>query len=144
MAVSLQIFLLEVVQVEVVLRTKVLPVLTFTSQYAPQMEAFYVSLVLFVSRAWDAVTDPLIGYLVGRSRWTSVGKLSPWLVGWWRRLEQKQKSRLSRPSAQQTFVPQAGSVHSVCRPLLSAAVVRPSGGGGGGRRAVVPPDHLSV
>eukprot|EP00066_Takifugu_rubripes_P011817 XP_011601083.1 PREDICTED: sodium-dependent lysophosphatidylcholine symporter 1-like [Takifugu rubripes] len=58
MAVSLQIFLLDVVQ----------------------MEAFYVSLVLFVSRAWDAVTDPLIGYLVGRSRWTSVGKLSPWLV----------------------------------------------------------------
>ncbi|XP_056896621.1 sodium-dependent lysophosphatidylcholine symporter 1-B-like isoform X1 [Takifugu flavidus] len=58
MAVSLQIFLLDVVQ----------------------MEAFYVSLVLFVSRAWDAVTDPLIGYLVGRSRWTSAGKLSPWLA----------------------------------------------------------------
>lgn len=44
-----------------------------------------MSLVLFVSRAWDAVTDPLIGYLVGRSRWTGVGKLSPWLVGRWRR-----------------------------------------------------------
>lgn len=48
------------------------------------MEAFYVSLVLFVSRVWDAVSDPLIGYLVGRSPWTRVGKLSPWLVGWWR------------------------------------------------------------
>lgn len=84
MAVSLQIFLLDVVQV-VVLQTKIPPVPTFESQYIPQMEAFYVSLVLFVSRAWDAVTDPLIGYLVGRSRWTSVGKLSPWLVGWWRR-----------------------------------------------------------
>lgn len=80
MAVSLQIFLLDVVQVDVILHTKILPVLTFMSQYIPQMEAFYVSLVLFVSRAWDAVMDPLIGYLVGRSRWTSVGKLSPWLV----------------------------------------------------------------
>lgn len=46
------------------------------------MEAFYVSLILFVSPAWDAVSDPLIGYLVGRSPWTPIGKLSPWLVGW--------------------------------------------------------------
>ncbi|XP_070824953.1 sodium-dependent lysophosphatidylcholine symporter 1-B-like [Chaetodon trifascialis] len=58
MAVSLQIFLLDVVQ----------------------MEASYVSMILFVSRAWDAVTDPLVGYLVGRSNWTPIGKLTPWLV----------------------------------------------------------------
>lgn len=45
------------------------------------MEASYVSMILFVSRAWDAVTDPLIGYLVGRSNWTPSGKLTPWLVG---------------------------------------------------------------
>lgn len=38
-------------------------------------------MILFVSRAWDAVTDPLIGYLVGRSNWTPIGKLTPWLVG---------------------------------------------------------------
>ncbi|KAK7877897.1 hypothetical protein WMY93_031426 [Mugilogobius chulae] len=57
-SVSLQIFLLDVVQ----------------------MEAFHVSLILFVSRAWDAVTDPLIGYLVSRSSWTPIGKMSPWLV----------------------------------------------------------------
>ncbi|XP_072304757.1 sodium-dependent lysophosphatidylcholine symporter 1-B-like [Eucyclogobius newberryi] len=57
-AVSLQIFLLDVVQ----------------------MEAFYVSLILLLSRAWDAVTDPLIGYLVSRSSWTPIGKLPPWLV----------------------------------------------------------------
>uniref|UniRef100_A0A3B3ZIF9 Uncharacterized protein n=1 Tax=Periophthalmus magnuspinnatus TaxID=409849 RepID=A0A3B3ZIF9_9GOBI len=56
--VSLQIFLLDVVQ----------------------MEPFYVSLILFVSRAWDAVTDPLIGHWVSRSRWTPIGKLSPWLA----------------------------------------------------------------
>uniref|UniRef100_A0A672ZH12 Zgc:171501 n=1 Tax=Sphaeramia orbicularis TaxID=375764 RepID=A0A672ZH12_9TELE len=58
MGVSLQIFLLDVVQ----------------------MEAFYVSVILFVSRVWDAVTDPLVGYLVSRSNWTPVGKLSPWLA----------------------------------------------------------------
>ncbi|XP_076022910.1 sodium-dependent lysophosphatidylcholine symporter 1-B-like [Genypterus blacodes] len=58
MNVSQQIFLLDVVQ----------------------MGAFYVSMILFASRAWDAVTDPLIGYLVSRSRWTPIGKLMPWLV----------------------------------------------------------------
>nr|XP_046251704.1 sodium-dependent lysophosphatidylcholine symporter 1-B-like isoform X2 [Scatophagus argus] len=58
MSVSLQIFLLDVVQ----------------------LEASYVSVILFVSRAWDAVTDPLVGYLVGRSNWTPIGKLTPWLV----------------------------------------------------------------
>ncbi|KAM9429710.1 sodium-dependent lysophosphatidylcholine symporter 1-like [Salvelinus alpinus] len=55
---SLQIFLLNVVQIE----------------------AFYVSLILFVSRAWDAVTDPLVGYLVSRSGLTPIGKLMPWSV----------------------------------------------------------------
>ncbi|KAM9785944.1 sodium-dependent lysophosphatidylcholine symporter 1-B-like [Neosynchiropus ocellatus] len=56
--ISLQIFLLDVVQ----------------------LEAFYVSLILFTSRAWDAVTDPLVGYLVSRSKWTPIGKLTPWLL----------------------------------------------------------------
>ncbi|XP_034097212.1 sodium-dependent lysophosphatidylcholine symporter 1-like [Gymnodraco acuticeps] len=57
-SVSLQIFLLDVVQ----------------------MEVSSVSVVLFASRAWDALTDPLVGYLVSRSRWTPVGRLSPWLL----------------------------------------------------------------
>ncbi|XP_068454449.1 sodium-dependent lysophosphatidylcholine symporter 1-B-like [Clinocottus analis] len=56
--ISLQIFLLDVVQ----------------------MQASYVSVILFVSRAWDAVTDPLVGYLVSCSRWTPAGKLTPWLI----------------------------------------------------------------
>lgn len=47
----------------------------------PQMEASYVSMILFVSQAWDAVTDPLVGYLVSRSKWSPIGKLTPWLVG---------------------------------------------------------------
>ena len=44
------------------------------------MEVSSVSVVLFASRAWDALTDPLVGYLVSRSRWTPVGRLSPWWV----------------------------------------------------------------
>ncbi|XP_032419304.1 LOW QUALITY PROTEIN: sodium-dependent lysophosphatidylcholine symporter 1-B-like [Xiphophorus hellerii] len=56
--ISLQIFLLDVVQ----------------------MKASSVSLILFLSRVWDAVTDPLVGYLVTRSTWTPIGKLKPWLV----------------------------------------------------------------
>ncbi|KAF5907304.1 sodium-dependent lysophosphatidylcholine symporter 1-like, partial [Clarias magur] len=27
------------------------------------MEAFFVSLILFITRVWDAITDPLVGYL---------------------------------------------------------------------------------
>ncbi|XP_026781487.3 sodium-dependent lysophosphatidylcholine symporter 1-B-like [Pangasianodon hypophthalmus] len=45
-----------------------------------QMEVFFVSLILFVTRVWDAVTDPLVGYLVSRSGRTPIGKLLPWSV----------------------------------------------------------------
>ncbi|XP_066500417.1 sodium-dependent lysophosphatidylcholine symporter 1-B-like [Hoplias malabaricus] len=58
MALSFQIFLLDVVQ----------------------MEAFLVSLILFVNRAWDAVTDPLVGLLVSRSRRSPMGKLLHWSI----------------------------------------------------------------
>ncbi|XP_034027413.1 sodium-dependent lysophosphatidylcholine symporter 1, partial [Thalassophryne amazonica] len=56
--VSQQIFLLDVVQ----------------------MEAIYVSMILFLTRVWDGVTDPLVGYLVSRSKWTRIGKLKPWIA----------------------------------------------------------------
>ncbi|XP_061075985.1 sodium-dependent lysophosphatidylcholine symporter 1-like [Conger conger] len=55
---SLQVFLLDVVQ----------------------LDALYASLVLFLVRVWDAVTDPLVGYLVSRSSRTSIGKLLPWML----------------------------------------------------------------
>ncbi|KAK3566066.1 hypothetical protein QTP86_025235 [Hemibagrus guttatus] len=45
-----------------------------------QMEPFYVSMILFVTRVWDALTDPLIGYLVSKSGRTPIGKLLPWSV----------------------------------------------------------------
>ncbi|KAM9475487.1 sodium-dependent lysophosphatidylcholine symporter 1-B-like [Clarias gariepinus] len=58
LGLSFQIFLLDVVQ----------------------MEAFFVSLILFTTRVWDAITDPLVGYLVSRSGPTPIGKLLPWSV----------------------------------------------------------------
>lgn len=142
MATSLQIFLLDVVQVEFLPQGNILSVLTFTIKCIPQMEAFYVSLVLFVSRVWDAVSDPLIGYLVGRSPWTGIGKLSPWLVGWWR------SSTLTHSRRADAGCPlsQAGSVHPVWRPVLPAAVVWTSGTSRPGGRlcSLVPRDHLPV
>ncbi|XP_062398038.1 sodium-dependent lysophosphatidylcholine symporter 1-like [Sardina pilchardus] len=45
-----------------------------------RMEASFVSLILFLSRAWDAITDPLVGYLVSRTTHTPIGKLLPWMV----------------------------------------------------------------
>lgn len=59
-----------------------------------QMEAFYVSMILFLSQAWDAVTDPVVGYLVSRSKWTRIGKLTPWLVGGAKLLNSHLKLRL--------------------------------------------------
>ncbi|XP_076132419.1 sodium-dependent lysophosphatidylcholine symporter 1-B-like [Alosa pseudoharengus] len=45
-----------------------------------RMEASFVSLILFLSRAWDAITDPLVGYLVSRTAHTPIGKLLPWMA----------------------------------------------------------------
>ncbi|KAJ8306152.1 hypothetical protein KUTeg_016697 [Tegillarca granosa] len=38
----------------------------------------YVSIIVFGGKVWDAVTDPLCGYLVSRTE-TKLGKLRPWL-----------------------------------------------------------------
>uniref|UniRef100_A0A671SJP4 Zgc:171501 n=1 Tax=Sinocyclocheilus anshuiensis TaxID=1608454 RepID=A0A671SJP4_9TELE len=51
MGFSLQIFLLDVVQVRIC-----------------------------IFHAWDAVTDPVVGYLVSRSSWTQIDRLLPWAV----------------------------------------------------------------
>ncbi|XP_071391275.1 sodium-dependent lysophosphatidylcholine symporter 1 isoform X5 [Centroberyx affinis] len=45
-----------------------------------QMDAFYASLILFMGRAWDAITDPIVGYMVSKSKRTRIGKLIPWIV----------------------------------------------------------------
>uniref|UniRef100_A0AAQ5XGW9 Major facilitator superfamily domain containing 2aa n=1 Tax=Amphiprion ocellaris TaxID=80972 RepID=A0AAQ5XGW9_AMPOC len=45
-----------------------------------QLDPFYASIILFVGRAWDAVTDPTVGFLVSRSRWTGIGRMMPWIL----------------------------------------------------------------
>ncbi|XP_013866860.1 sodium-dependent lysophosphatidylcholine symporter 1-B [Austrofundulus limnaeus] len=46
-----------------------------------QLDPFYASIILFTGRAWDAVTDPTVGFLVSRSRWTRFGRMMPWILG---------------------------------------------------------------
>ncbi|KAM3596624.1 uncharacterized protein V6R79_018257 [Siganus canaliculatus] len=45
-----------------------------------QLDPFYASIILFVGRAWDAVTDPTVGFLVSRSPWTRFGRMLPWIL----------------------------------------------------------------
>ncbi|GAB0197384.1 sodium-dependent lysophosphatidylcholine symporter 1-like [Grus japonensis] len=45
-----------------------------------QLDPFHASLIIFLGRAWDAVTDPAIGFLVSKSPRTKYGKLVPWIA----------------------------------------------------------------
>lgn len=114
------------------------------------MEAFYVSMILFVSHAWDAVTDPLVGYLVSRSNWTPIGKLTPWLVGGHMfntlHLELGYDASSGAYSTELTLcISQASSFHSVWCPVLSAAMVCATGFNvSGSLCAVVPHSSLLV
>ncbi|KAM6248637.1 sodium-dependent lysophosphatidylcholine symporter 1-like [Porphyrio hochstetteri] len=45
-----------------------------------QLEPFYVSLIIILGRAWDALTDPTIGLLVSKSPRRKYGKLVPWVA----------------------------------------------------------------
>lgn len=45
-----------------------------------QLDPSLASIILFVGRAWDAVTDPTVGFLVSRSRWTGIGRMMPWVL----------------------------------------------------------------
>ncbi|XP_069008049.1 sodium-dependent lysophosphatidylcholine symporter 1-B-like [Embiotoca jacksoni] len=45
-----------------------------------QLDPFYASIILFVGRAWDAITDPTVGFLVSRTKWTGVGRMMPWIL----------------------------------------------------------------
>lgn len=51
-----------------------------TSYCSLQLDPFHASVILFMGRAWDAVTDPTVGFLVSRSRWTGIGRMMPWYV----------------------------------------------------------------
>lgn len=51
-----------------------------------QINPFQASMVLFVGKAWGAVTDPIVGFFITKSKWTKIGRLMPWWVAyenWW-------------------------------------------------------------
>ncbi|XP_064911850.1 sphingosine-1-phosphate transporter MFSD2B isoform X2 [Columba livia] len=41
---------------------------------------FHASLVLFIGKASGAVTDPVAGFFISKSRWTKIGRLMPWMM----------------------------------------------------------------
>ncbi|XP_029475898.1 sodium-dependent lysophosphatidylcholine symporter 1-like isoform X1 [Rhinatrema bivittatum] len=45
-----------------------------------QLDPFYASIILFVGRAWDAITDPMVGFFISKSSWTRFGRLMPWII----------------------------------------------------------------
>ncbi|XP_043351795.1 sodium-dependent lysophosphatidylcholine symporter 1-B-like isoform X4 [Dermochelys coriacea] len=45
-----------------------------------QLDPFHSSLILFLGRAWDAVTDPAVGFLISKSPRRRFGKLIPWII----------------------------------------------------------------
>ncbi|XP_055442983.1 sodium-dependent lysophosphatidylcholine symporter 1 isoform X3 [Bubalus kerabau] len=45
-----------------------------------QVDPFSASIILFVGRAWDAITDPLVGFCISKSPWTRLGRLMPWIT----------------------------------------------------------------
>ncbi|XP_060798821.1 sodium-dependent lysophosphatidylcholine symporter 1-B [Neoarius graeffei] len=44
------------------------------------LDPFNASIILFVGRAWDAITDPTVGFLVSRTPWTRFGRMMPWII----------------------------------------------------------------
>ncbi|XP_028594740.2 sodium-dependent lysophosphatidylcholine symporter 1 isoform X1 [Podarcis muralis] len=45
-----------------------------------QLDPFYASIILFVGRAWDAITDPLVGFFISKTSWSRLGRLMPWII----------------------------------------------------------------
>uniref|UniRef100_A0A8C3TSJ8 Major facilitator superfamily domain containing 2B n=1 Tax=Catharus ustulatus TaxID=91951 RepID=A0A8C3TSJ8_CATUS len=41
---------------------------------------FHASLVLFIGKASGAITDPVAGFFISKSRWTKIGRLMPWVL----------------------------------------------------------------
>ncbi|XP_075057466.1 sphingosine-1-phosphate transporter MFSD2B [Mixophyes fleayi] len=46
-----------------------------------QITPFEASLVLSIGKIWGGITDPIVGYLINKSRWTGIGRLMPWMLG---------------------------------------------------------------
>lgn len=84
-AFFLQIYLLDVAQVkysrtvnEGVKRMAVLVIMSVLFFSSLQINAVQASMVLFIGKAWGAMTDPVVGFFITKSRWTKIGRLMPW------------------------------------------------------------------
>ncbi|PKU31544.1 sodium-dependent lysophosphatidylcholine symporter 1 [Limosa lapponica baueri] len=44
------------------------------------LDPFYASIILFLGRAWDAITDPMVGFFISKTSWTRFGRLMPWII----------------------------------------------------------------
>lgn len=86
-AFFLQIYLLDVAQVKCVRTGKCVCVALVQGLHVcvcvccrctPQINPFQASMVLFIGKAWGAVTDPIVGFFITKTRWTKIGRLMPW------------------------------------------------------------------
>lgn len=148
MNVSLQIFLLDVVQVKVVLTTGAI----FFSLHHPHPPQFLTDGGLLCLH--DFIREPGLGRCVRPSHWISGGtqSLDPhWqahsVVSWWSHMLNTLRLELMRFSSCEPtmFISQAGSFHSVWCHFVSAAVVcTPRLDVADWQRAVVPRSGLPV
>lgn len=77
----LSIFLLEVAIVSDVIN-KLEPIVIWVFcilTHCIQLDPVYVLIIVFSGRVWDAITDPIVGYLTSLTK-TRFGRLRPWLV----------------------------------------------------------------
>lgn len=85
-AFFLQIYLLDVAQVKPSRTVKVKCLNRAPALLNPavaccsslQINAVQASMVLFIGKAWGAVTDPVVGFFITKSKWTKIGRLMPW------------------------------------------------------------------
>ncbi|XP_078502894.1 sphingosine-1-phosphate transporter MFSD2B [Lissotriton helveticus] len=46
-----------------------------------QISPFETSLVMSIGKTWGGITDPVVGYLINKGKWTRIGRLMPWMIG---------------------------------------------------------------
>ncbi|XP_069461974.1 sphingosine-1-phosphate transporter MFSD2B [Ambystoma mexicanum] len=46
-----------------------------------QISPFEACLVMSIGKTWGGITDPVIGFVVNKSKWTKIGRLMPWMIG---------------------------------------------------------------
>lgn len=86
-AFFLQIYLLDIAQVTRLMSINIKKermcvssecIHIFVSFSTLQINAVQTSMVLFIGKAWGAMTDPIVGFFITKSRWTKIGRLMPW------------------------------------------------------------------